>query len=222
MAEFSGIKGIGSREQLMALGAPRENQDFMITPKTVRDTLLVNGATALESNNLLFSTAPKNPAYKTNEFPNNSQAFSILGINIKPDILFATTDATDEPSAINTYLSFLETSFFSLKIEGTDIINEPLSVLCPWFVVNSPSATDEAAAWNRTERRNGDQGYWLPEPIIIGAGTTFEIKLTVNGTYTTEAVGTTNYLTLPNSGLTNSKGYAIFFDLITKQIRERR
>lgn len=221
MQEYANIKGIGSRDELVALGMPSINDKYMITPKTVRDTILLNGGATVPSSNTLFTTGTKDAAYKTANFPNNSQAFSISAINIKPYVLFQTTDSTDEPSAINTYLSFLESSFFSIVIEGTEIINEPLSVLCPWFVINSPSATDEAAAWNRTDRRNGDLGYKLPEPIIIGAGRTTDFKLSVNGSFTTEAVGTTNYLKLANSGLSSDKGYAIFCDLVTKQIRAR-
>lgn len=211
-----------TREQLQALGAPSTQDKFVVVPKTLRDTLFVNGGSAFESNNQLFTTATKNQAYKSNEFPNNSQAFSIYGLNIKPYVLFSTTDGTDEASARQTYASFLETSYVNLQIEGSEILNEPLSNLVPWYNVVEASATDEAAAWTKVERRNMDQGYKLPEPIIIGAGTTFKFTFVVNGTYTTEAVGATNYMTWPNSGLSSSKGYATIFDLKTLQIRERR
>ena len=210
------------RLQLQAVGAPKMDDNYVVVPKTVRDTIFVDGGASFEPSNQLFTSASKNDAYKTPGFPSNSQAFSIQGINIKPYVLFSTTDSTDEASARQTYASFLENAYVRLQVEGSEILNEPLSNLVPWYSVVEASATDEAAAWTKVERRNADQGYKLPEPIVLGAGTTFQFQFNVNGTFTTEAVGTTNFMTWPNSGLTSSKGYGVIFDLKTLQIRERR
>jgi len=210
-----------NRAVLNNYGSNTGDKKFFQSEKTIRDTLFYNGGATIPANNALFTgTADKPEYWRTPNFPNFSQANNIFGIQVLPMVLFQTTDSTDEPSAIAKLWSFLNTSFLQLTVEGSLYINEPLAKFVPQHMINSPSATDEAAAWMSAQRRTIDTTYRLIDTIEIGAGTTFNWNLLTTGTFVTEAVGATNYLDLPGSGLTNSKGYAIVVNLSSINTRE--
>lgn len=212
-----------TRNELAALGQKQPNDKLFKMEKTIKDTLFFGSAATIPATNELFTGTASKPAYwRTPNFPNNSQGNIIFAIQILPYVLFSTTDSTDEPTAVNELATFCETTYLKLMVEGSEYINEPISKFVPQHMINSPSPTDEAAAWISAERRTIDSAYQLIDRIAIGAGTTFDWSLNTTGTYVTETVGATNYLKLPGSGLTNEKGYAIVVKLSSINLREIR
>lgn len=208
------------RQILQTLGGPSPDAKYQTTIAIVRDTLLFGGGATIQANNELYTTANKSYLYKTAGFPSNSQAFSIDAINVMPYLKFAVTGATDDAAARNKLLMFLQLSFLTLYIENNEVFKLPLNMLTPYFGINEPGAAT-ANAWTKIDRRNADQGFKLPSPVIINAGQTFQFSIVTSGTWVTDTVQAGNYLDLPDSGLANNKGYALFVDLITRNVRQR-
>lgn len=208
------------RQILQTLGGPSPEDRYQTTIAIVRDTLMWGAGATIQANNELYTTANKSFLYKTPGFPSNSQAFSIDAINIAPFIKFAVTSGTDDSAARNKLLMFLQLSFLTLYIENNEVFKLPLNILTPYFGINEPGALT-SNAWTKVDRRNADQGFKLPSQVIINAGQTFQFSLVTSGTWVTDAVQAGNYLDLPDSGLANNKGYALFVDLITRNVRQR-
>lgn len=203
--------------ELSNVGKPQETDKWEALYKTVRDTVLVNTGGTF-SDEVLFTSSYKNSKYKTPGFPSQSQAFKIIGVCIKPLVLFdlGNADANGEAQA-QRMAAFLEFSKFSLKLEGNDVFDEYLSTFTNFDMI--PALPIASAKAYLKPREKFNNFFKLPKSVIIPAGSTYQFDFKPLK-YTTQATGA-NDMTLPDSGLTNEKGYAVLFDLITTNVKER-
>jgi hypothetical protein len=202
---------------LANVGKPNAGQNLEKLFRVVRDTDLIElGGTLVDK--VLFTNEHKDEKYKTPGFPSQSQAFKIIGVRITPLILFALgASDVDGPAQAQRMAAFLELSKFSLRLEGNDVFDEYLTNFTNFDMKPAlPAAGDTAYTTTRDKFNNF---FKLPVPVIIAPGASFRFDFKPVE-FTTEGTGTQDML-LPNSGLSNSKGYAIFFDLITTNVKER-
>lgn len=202
---------------LSQVGMPRDGQNLEKLFRVLRDTDLIPLGGTL-SDKTLFTTAHKDEKYKTPGFPSNSQAFKIYGIRITPHILFDLGAAdVNGPAQAQRMAAFLELSKFSMRLEGNDVFDEALVNFVNFDMIpNVPSAGDTPFLKTRSKFNNY---FKLPVPVIIRPGVTFRFDFRPVE-FTTEATGAQDMI-LPNSGLENDKGYAIYFDLLTDNVKER-
>jgi hypothetical protein len=185
--------------------------------KTLRDSvLLAPGDTFADK--VLFDSSSKHEYYKTPGFPSTSQAFKIIGIRVTPLVFFHLgASAANAEAQAQRLAAFLEFSKFSFRLEGNDVFDEHISTFTNFDM--KPSVPVAAAKQYLTTRDKFSNFFKLPIGVTIPAGATFKFEFKPLK-YQTEVTGA-NDMTLPNSGLASEKGYAVLFDLITTNVKER-
>lgn len=197
------------RQKALAGGGANPGKPFEVYVKTLKDTILLNGATALTPTTIFVSSA-KDPQYQDGYFPMPSYLRNVKQVAVKTNLQFSGTAIT------NPFLmqNFIENSYISITLQKQEVYKAWLWQ-CTTFNMSPVVASVPAGApVDRQDLflRFND----IVPPVQVGAGADCIVRFVPASGLTTATSGAGTPV-LPNSGLTASTGYSIGVYLVVDE-----
>ncbi len=202
-----------TRQIIQDFSANNNNEPFKQNVWPIRDTLLLKCGATLGDTQLFQWGDKKDQQYRSNEFPSNSQAYLIHGVQLFTDVRF---DGANHAVKTNQLAHFIDNSFIEFRMENSDVTKIPLRECINMEILPDPTIST-ATAPKAAIRSKFTNYYPLQIPIKVGGGTQFDVWLRPAKGLTTEAYDSTNNTTpiKPGSGLPDSEhGFSITINLM--------
>lgn len=208
---------MSTRQAVQDYGTNANKEEFKQNVWPIRDTLLLKCGATLGDVQLFQWGDKKDHQYRSNEFPSNSQAYNIHGIQLFTDIRF---EGANHAEKTNKLAHFIDNSFIEFRMENSDVTKIPLRECINMEIIPDPTIST-ATAPKAAIRSKFTNFYPLQIPIKVGAGAQFDVWLRPAKGLTTEAYDSTNGTTpiKPGSFLDNSEhGFSITINLMATKI----